>query len=52
VRQLHVHVVARREGDGAWPGPVWGKAPPVPYHPRTAEAFARRLAAALGLAAA
>lgn len=24
VRQLHVHVVARREGDEAWPGPVWG----------------------------
>jgi len=24
VRQLHVHVVARRVGDAAWPGPVWG----------------------------
>jgi diadenosine tetraphosphate (Ap4A) HIT family hydrolase len=24
VRQLHVHVVARLEGDPAWPGPVWG----------------------------
>jgi diadenosine tetraphosphate (Ap4A) HIT family hydrolase len=24
VRQLHVHVVARQEGDAAWPGPVWG----------------------------
>ncbi|KRE87469.1 diadenosine tetraphosphate hydrolase [Rhodanobacter sp. Soil772] len=24
VRQLHVHVVARVEGDPAWPGPVWG----------------------------
>jgi diadenosine tetraphosphate (Ap4A) HIT family hydrolase len=24
VRQLHVHVVARRAGDPAWPGPVWG----------------------------
>jgi len=24
VRQLHVHLVARREGDLAWPGPVWG----------------------------
>lgn len=24
VRQLHVHVVARRRGDAAWPGPVWG----------------------------
>lgn len=24
VAQLHVHVIARREGDAAWPGPVWG----------------------------
>lgn len=22
--QLHVHVVGRRAGDDAWPGPVWG----------------------------
>jgi diadenosine tetraphosphate (Ap4A) HIT family hydrolase len=25
VPQLHVHVIARDEGDAAWPGPVWGK---------------------------
>ncbi|SEI39682.1 HIT domain-containing protein [Frateuria terrea] len=31
VRQLHVHVVARREGDAAWPGPVWGHGPAEPY---------------------
>ncbi|MCQ2005832.1 HIT domain-containing protein [Rhizobium sp. NRK18] len=24
VRQLHVHVLARFEGDANWPGPVWG----------------------------
>jgi len=24
VPQLHVHVIARRIGDPAWPGPVWG----------------------------
>lgn len=24
VSQLHVHVVARNDGDAAWPGPVWG----------------------------
>ncbi|HEX6859398.1 MAG TPA: HIT family protein [Caulobacteraceae bacterium] len=23
--QLHVHVVGRRSGDPAWPGPVWGQ---------------------------
>lgn len=31
VRQLHVHVVARREGDAAWPGPVWGSGKAEPY---------------------
>ncbi len=30
VRQLHVHVVARREGDAAWPGPVWGSGSAIP----------------------
>lgn len=30
VRQLHVHVVGRHEGDPAWPGPVWGHSPAVP----------------------
>lgn len=31
VRQLHVHVVARCEGDAAWPGPVWGHGQAQPY---------------------
>ncbi|OOG63236.1 diadenosine tetraphosphate hydrolase [Rhodanobacter sp. B04] len=31
VRQLHVHVVARCEGDAAWPGPVWGHGGAQPY---------------------
>ena len=31
VPQLHVHVVARRRGDAAWPKPVWGAAPPRAY---------------------
>lgn len=31
VRQLHVHVVARSEGDAAWPGPVWGSGAREPY---------------------
>ena len=42
VRQLHVHVVARCEGDDAWPGPVWGHGAAVPYRP---DAAAARLAA-------
>lgn len=33
VPQLHVHIVARRKGDAAWPGPVWGRAAPRAYEP-------------------
>lgn len=33
VPQLHLHVIVRQESDPAWPGPVWGKKPPVPYTP-------------------
>jgi len=29
--QLHVHVLGRRVGDAAWPGPVWGHGPSQPY---------------------
>lgn len=32
-RQLHVHVVGRRPGDPAWPGPVWGFGAATPYPP-------------------
>ncbi|GAB3785652.1 HIT domain-containing protein [Dyella agri] len=42
VRQLHLHVVARTEGDAAWPGPVWGSGAAAPY---AAEALDARLAA-------
>lgn len=31
VSQLHMHVVARRRDDAAWPAPVWGRQPAVPY---------------------
>lgn len=31
VSQLHLHHIVRFEGDPAWPGPVWGTQPPVPY---------------------
>lgn len=36
VRQLHIHVVARKTGDANWPGPVWGygKAEPYAEHDR------------------
>lgn len=53
VRQLHVHVVARREGDAAWPGPVWGSGPAAPYTPAERQARVTELAAVLsGLPAA
>ena len=31
VSQLHLHHVGRRVGDPAWPNPVWGHRPAVPY---------------------
>ena len=31
VPQLHVHVIGRRKGDPAWPGPVWGHSDPQPW---------------------
>ena len=33
VPQLHIHVIARRRDDPAWPGPVWGHSPAEPYAP-------------------
>jgi diadenosine tetraphosphate (Ap4A) HIT family hydrolase len=51
VRQLHVHVVARREGDCAWPGPVWGAGTAVPYSPGEMDRILAILRAAMpGLA--
>lgn len=47
VRQLHIHVLARFEGDAAWPGPVWGRGVAEPYAQEAAELFIARLRAAL-----
>lgn len=42
VPQLHVHVIARRAGDPAWPRPVWGAVPRRPYaEPERAAVVAR-----------
>ena len=49
VPQLHIHVIARFEDDPAWPKPVWGEAPAVPYG---AAALAERLSALRGAFAA
>jgi diadenosine tetraphosphate (Ap4A) HIT family hydrolase len=45
VPQLHIHVIARFEDDPAWPKPIWGVAPAVPYE---AGALAERLEALRG----
>ncbi|HHQ4600686.1 HIT domain-containing protein [Aeromonas veronii] len=34
VPQLHLHHVARFATDRAWPGPIWGAHPVVPYEPQ------------------
>ena len=31
VPQLHLHHIVRYETDPAWPAPVWGRRPPLPY---------------------
>ena len=31
VPQLHVHHIVRYRHDPAWPAPVWGRFPPLPY---------------------
>ena len=31
VPQLHVHHIARYRHDKAWPAPIWGKFPAIPY---------------------
>ncbi|MDZ4365893.1 MAG: HIT family protein [Afipia sp.] len=39
VPQLHVHIIARRTSDAAWPRPVWGVVPPLAHDPQEVEAF-------------
>jgi diadenosine tetraphosphate (Ap4A) HIT family hydrolase len=50
VAQLHVHIVARRHSDAAWPKPVWGVAPPLAYVPAVRDALIGALRRALQLA--
>jgi len=39
VPQLHVHVIARRTSDAAWPRPVWGAVPPIPHDAEEVQHF-------------
>ncbi|MEX0752386.1 MAG: HIT family protein [Xanthobacteraceae bacterium] len=49
VPQLHVHVVARRKNDPAWPAPVWGRVAPRPYDQAKLDRFVAALGKKLGL---
>ena len=49
VPQLHWHVLGRRAGDPAWPGPVWGHSAPQSYEPREQAALIAHLCGELGL---
>ena len=44
VRQLHVHIIARNEGDANWPGPVWGHGQRVPYNESELQQLSEKLA--------
>jgi len=43
VPQLHVHIIARRKSDAAWPRPVWGMVPALDYDPKTLQTFVETL---------
>lgn len=47
VPQLHVHVIARFSNDAAWPKPVWGNLPMVPYTDEARDTMVLRLQTAL-----
>jgi len=47
VRQLHVHVIARSEGDPNWPGPVWGFEAAKPWDTEARKTFVDKLQEAL-----
>jgi len=48
VSQLHVHVIARRTDDAAWPHPVWGHGERIAYAQDARDALLARLREALG----
>ena len=48
VPQLHIHVIARFADDPAWPQPVWGVVPALPYSADALESRLTLLRDALG----
>ncbi len=49
VPQLHVHIIARRRGDPAWPKPVWGAVPAKAYDTPARDGLVTALQRALGI---
>jgi len=49
VPQLHIHVVARRKDDAAWPGPVWGFGKAEKYAKEAAETMLASLRSSLDI---
>lgn len=47
VAQFHLHIVARRQDDSAWPGPVWGHGEAAAWDDSDRAAFTERLLEAL-----
>jgi diadenosine tetraphosphate (Ap4A) HIT family hydrolase len=50
VPQLHVHIVARRRGDPAWPKPIWGAGPARAWDPAERERLVAAVRDKIGLA--
>jgi len=50
VAQLHVHIVARRRDDPAWPKPVWGAVPARAWDPAARALLIAALRARIAIA--
>ena len=50
VPQLHIHIIARRRDDPAWPKPVWGAVPAQAWNPARRECLIAALRGNIGLA--
>jgi len=48
VPQLHIHHIVRYSTDIAWPAPVWGKFPAIPYTEAQSTERIRQIKARLG----
>ncbi|MBC3438880.1 HIT domain-containing protein [Pseudomonas sp. BW16M2] len=48
VSQLHMHVIVRRQGDAAWPAPVWGRVPAIGYTQEQIDGIRQQVRALLG----